>query len=327
MLSVKTKFLLVSALHILVFCASTHVYAKTDVKCDPKDGDCVEVGSWHFALAVGVGLRTNPIMGEDNIPIFLLPSVSYYGERFFWETDTIGFTLVEVGNHMINAIGTVSYDQIYFDDIGIGNFSIEGRSASSGSGTSSFSGNFVQTDPGVSRDPVMNDDSEDNSTGGLLAQGAEASTLNTDLLHDRDITGLAGFEYTYNSRYFHLGLQILQDAASVHDGRQFRGAISKAFNWPRNAIDVSVGAEWKDSKTLDYFYGVRRDEVNDPAEVYIVDDDISYYVKMDWQYRLSSRWSLHSIVHNRWFGDEVRNSPIVAEDTTLALFLGGEYHF
>ena len=313
---VKTHSLYLFALMVLMLCAR----ANADAACSGEDKDCIEVGSWQFSLGVGLGVRTNPIVGEDNIPILLLPSISYYGEYFFWETDTIGLTLYSDEQHMVNIIGTISYDQIFFDDIGIGNFSIEGRSAAVAD--PSLSSSFAQQ-----QQQLPSNDPGDDFLQDPVAAPQQRTINNVGSLHDRDIAGLAGFEYTFNSNYFSLGLQALQDVTSVHDGKQIRGAISHSFAMPKNAIELSIGAEWKDSKTLDYFYGVRSNETSNPADVYTVDDDISYYLKMDWQYRLSKKWSLRAIAHNRWFGSEVRNSPIVTEDTTLALFFGGEYHF
>lgn len=293
-------------------------YAK-EVRCDSANTDCVAIGDWDFSIGIGVGVRTNPIIDNDNLPIILLPSVSYYGKRFFWETDTLGFTLFETPKHMFNIVATISYDQTYFHDLGIGNFSIEG---SGNGGAAADAGNFGN---------IVSDENSGAADGPIAfqpeAEEGGQDSIDFDDLHDRDMSGLMGFEYSLDGESMSFGLQALQDVSSVHDGKQLRLAFSNAlYQSESTTFMTNLGAEWKDSKTLDYYYGVRADEVSDSSEAYIVDDDVSYYVKFDWRKRISKHWELRAVIHNRWFGDAVYNSPLVEDKTTLAVFFGGVYH-
>jgi len=97
-------------------------------------GDCVEVGSWRVNVGMGVGMRSNPLHGGDDIPLVLLPEVSYYGERFFLENLEMGFTLFENDRHQFNALITPGYDQMYFNRWDPFNFSDAGGFTSGGPG-------------------------------------------------------------------------------------------------------------------------------------------------------------------------------------------------
>ncbi len=354
--------------------------SSSDAVCSKENAHCVTVGQWEFSVGIGLGGRTNPIALNDDIPIFLMPTISYYGKRFFWQTDTIGYTLFESEHTQFNIIGTIGYDQTYFNDWGIGNFSIEGGGGGLGSGgvnsvgeAGSPNGDYSpvitptptptgaagspvnggedsgplsggtpvpspQPTPGPSPTSAPNPTSEPNLTsapsptpspvaGPVDSEDLAAADIDLDDLHDRDMAGLAGFEYIVDSEYVSLGLQVLKDVTSVHDGLQVRLGLSTAFEHERSAYAFSLGAEWKDSDTLDYYYGIRASEVEDQRFVYTVESELSYYLKFDWRYRLSKHWELRSIFHHRQFGEAITNSPLVNDDSTTAIFIGGVYHF
>lgn len=78
-------------------------------------GDCVPVGQWQFNLALGAGLRQNPLHHKSDTPLIVLPEVSYYGERFFLKNFELGFTLFEDPRHQFHLLLTPSTDQMYFN--------------------------------------------------------------------------------------------------------------------------------------------------------------------------------------------------------------------
>src|SRR5690606_4309008 len=87
---------------------------KADAGCRAGEADCIAVGEWQFSVGVGLGVRTNPLAEGSDLPILLLPEISYYGERFFWDTTNIGFTLLETRHHSVNLLATVGLDHMYF---------------------------------------------------------------------------------------------------------------------------------------------------------------------------------------------------------------------
>lgn len=305
--------------------------------CERAGAQCVEVGVWEVSVALGLGGRTNPVVNSDHLPILVMPSVSYYGKRFFLETDTLGFTLFESQRHMLNAIGTVSYDQIYFNEWGIGNFSLDNGGGRTGAvlsnrqlmGTGANEGGnpreeIVEIEPSPQATPPPSGTDDPNSGP---TTGVGAAAIDLEALHKRHMAGLLGLEYAYEAHTWRVGLQALQDASGVHHGKQVRAAASVFSTAHKRTIGVSVGAEWKDSNTLDYYYGVRADEVGNIADAYYVGSGISYHLKFDWMYRLSRKWDLQAVAHYRWLPDTVRRSPLVEDDASAAVFLGGVYHF
>lgn len=82
---------------------------------DPCEPDCVAVGDWRVSVGLGLGMRSNPLHQGEDIPLLVLPEVSYYGERFFLDNLEMGFTLFEDRRHQFNLLVTPGYDQMYFN--------------------------------------------------------------------------------------------------------------------------------------------------------------------------------------------------------------------
>lgn len=82
--------------------------------CQAPSPDCVVVGKVNVSLSLGAGVRTNPIESNSDIPLVAIPSISWYGERFFLENLDLGFTLHEGDTDTFNLIATPGYDRVFF---------------------------------------------------------------------------------------------------------------------------------------------------------------------------------------------------------------------
>ena len=66
------------------------VGVKPAYACD--DGqDCIEQGEWQLGIALGAGVRTNPLVDGDNIPLVILPDIAWYGESAYFDNGEAGF--------------------------------------------------------------------------------------------------------------------------------------------------------------------------------------------------------------------------------------------
>jgi hypothetical protein len=82
--------------------------------CKESSEDCAAVGRWNFSVALGAGVRTNPLVNGENIPLAVIPHVSYYGKRFFLDDLDLGFSLAETNTNALNLAASPSYDRVYF---------------------------------------------------------------------------------------------------------------------------------------------------------------------------------------------------------------------
>lgn len=83
---------------------------------DDCQDDCIRTGEWEIGLAVGFGYAPNPLADGDDIHLPIIPHLSYYGERFFIETGTIGYTLAESDHQRLNLLARPNLDYFYFAD-------------------------------------------------------------------------------------------------------------------------------------------------------------------------------------------------------------------
>src|SRR5262245_63416566 len=80
---------------IAIAAASGPHVAAAQTPCKTPSEDCIAVGDLQVSLSFGAGTRTNPVEGRDDIPLFVIPYLSYYGERFFLDRLEPGVTLYE----------------------------------------------------------------------------------------------------------------------------------------------------------------------------------------------------------------------------------------
>lgn len=69
---------------------------------------------WRLGIAFGYGLRTNPLIQSDDIPIIVDIDIAWFGDRFFFDNGDLGLTFVD--NQVITAsiIGRINSDRVFF---------------------------------------------------------------------------------------------------------------------------------------------------------------------------------------------------------------------
>ena len=289
-------------LFIIFFCGS--LFVRASESCAPSEQDCVEVGQLRFSLGLGVGVRTNPLIDSDDIPIVLIPGISYYGERFFVSNTTAGYTFFEDARNSVSAVGTISFDQVFFDRWDVGNFLIDPSATSSSLGTIG-GGEASSSELGEDQPPI----------------------LDVDQLDDRELGVFAGLEYAYYFNRWALSTQILHDIRSIHDGIELRTALSRDFSYEAHRFEFATGLVWQSAEIVDYYYGLSANEVPSERFVYEASSDVTPFFKANWKWRLNKKWHIQFTLHHRWFEDEITNSPLVEESSTSTIFFGGVYHF
>jgi outer membrane protein len=74
----------------------------------------VPVGGWNFSLALGAGVRTDPVVHEGTIPLVVIPQFSYYGEHFFIDDLDAGVTFLDGDHSTLSLIASPGYDRVFF---------------------------------------------------------------------------------------------------------------------------------------------------------------------------------------------------------------------
>jgi|SRR4051812_10983236 len=249
---------------------------------------------WQIGVAIGAGTRTNPVMDNENTPLYLIPQVNYQGERFFIQNLDIGYTFFQNDTHQLSLLLTPSYDQVFFNKSGFNSF-ID---------TAGFA-NSTKVGPTVE----------------LVSH-----TIDKRRLHTRHMAALAGLEYNQSVYGLDLQVQLLKEVTDYYDGSEARFALSKSINLGKNDVKLTVGANWQDASTLNYFYGFDESETlgNLP---YSPGSGVTGLLRFDWSYQIDQHWSLRFFTSYRHLSCAISNSPLVTDDNVVTAFAGGVYHF
>lgn len=273
--------------------------------CSPQERDCVELGRWQFSLAVGLGVRTNPLADGDDIPLPLLPRLSYTGERFFLDNLDMGVQLWGDGQQQLNVLLTPGYDQLFFRRWHPLNIFINGPLGSAESLEGGHTG-------------ASSDD--------FLVGEEKASNRQAQQKRKRRFAALGGLEYQYRLGNSWLQLQWLHELTNYYQGEERRLVLGYDWQWSRQQLTLAAGLLWQDANTLNHYYGVAPGEVGTLYQ-YQAESGFSPMLRMDWNYRLSERWDLTASASYRQLSDSISASPLVRDDHITSLFLGGVYHF
>lgn len=276
--------------------------------CTSGHQDCVEVGKWDISVGIGAGVRTNPVEDASDIPLVLVPQISYNGERFFIQNLDFGFMLWENEHHQFNLLATPSYDQVFFHRWSPSNFFLDSNA-------------FISGSKGRDEDKLPTIDQGDKD---FVSPGF--TDMRQRQLRNRRMTGLAGLEYSINLGQFDLQAQYLTDFTGIHDGDEARVSVAK--HWPagRHHLVGSVGAVWQSREVTNYYYGVTYMEADDRG-TFTTDAAVSAIARLDWNYQLTERWDLRLLASYRHLPSEIADSPLINDNKVITVFVGGVYHF
>lgn len=258
-----------------------------------QSADADQDDSWQLSLAFGAGVRTNPVMDNDDIPLFLIPQVSYQGERFFIQNLDVGYTFVQDDQQQLSVLVTPSYDQVFFNEHDLNNFV---------------------------------DQSGFSSTKNIATVERVYVAIDKRKLHNRRMAALAGLEYSRDVFGLDFQVQILKEATGYYDGSEARLALSKNITAGKNEVKLTLGANWQDAETLNYFYGLTVQEAGGVAPYY-AQSGITSLLRFDWSYQIDEHWGLRFFTSYRHLSNSISASPLVTDNNVVTAFVGGVYHF
>jgi len=104
------KFLL--SVLLLLFCANTMAQClESDTTLTEQqiaNNDCTLVGQWDFSLGFGWGKHTNPLYDGKDTPLYVVPSLRYYGEKLYFDDGVLGYTFFDSPNISISVIAQLN---------------------------------------------------------------------------------------------------------------------------------------------------------------------------------------------------------------------------
>ena len=254
-----------------------------------SDDDCVATRRWNFSLALGAGLRTNPLQNGRDIPLIVVPQFSYYGRRFFIENLDLGYTLTEGAAGSLSLLASPGYDRVFFYRSDLQNLFVNGIDT------------YQATPVGATLVPKS-------------APGATPYPART-----RKLTYLAGLEWTVKYRGVSGQIDVLHEISGQNEGDEVRAAGAATLWKGIGSLNLNFGLTWKSAAIVNYYYGEPGGYQGRAA--------LTPFVKLGYTRPLGGKWRLNAFVHHEHLGKSIRDSPIVEGDTVETFFVGAVYEF
>jgi outer membrane protein len=264
-------------------------------ECVASSDDCVAVGGWSLSVALGAGVRTNPLVHGQDIPLVVIPQFSYYGKRFFIDNLDPGFTLFEGDSNTLSLVASPGYDRVFFYRSDLQNFFI-------GPGSAAFDADGAAGTP-------------PRALGTTASQSVRVLPNRA-----REITYLAGPEWTFKKAGISGQLDYLHEITGRNHGDELRAALGIPLgNTLGGAWTANLGFTGKSAAVVNYYYGYRG--------LYHAGWAVDPFIKAGYSRVLSKKWTFTAFVDYEWLGNAIADSPIVDRHSVTTAFLGATYAF
>lgn len=279
--------------------------------CDelyPEDYSGEADSPWRFGIGAGYGKRSNPMINSDNIPIYGILQLSYFGDRFFFDNGDIGWSLADTQNMSVNLIAGVGGERSFYSAF---NKSSVGFSGEFPTDSSHGPPDFPQVPPANPQEPT---------TPGTAGEARPEAP-------DRDYVIEAGLELLFEWRQLEWQLQALGDIGDKHNGAEVWLSVGRPWHSGRWSIAPVVGVNWLSGDAANYYYGVEDDEALPLMPAYKAGAAYNPFVRVAVRYRMSDHWSVIVSGQYEFLADEISNSSSVADDHVSTFFSGLYYEF
>lgn len=138
---------------------------------------------------------------------------------------------------------------------------------------------------------------------------------------------LAGVGTGLRIDYGVLTAEVLNDVSGHSKGSQVKLGFAAPMRFGAFSVTPQIAAQWLDSKTVDYNYGVRASEVRAGRPKYDGRSTLNTELGVRTGYALTRDQTLTLDIGTTWFGSGVTNSPLVERNWQSSVRLGYIHRF
>lgn len=312
--SVNTAFLALLTLfaHYGAMAQDSVETVESRKSCD--SAGCIEVDSWHLAVALGVGAKINPLVNGDDLPLVILPDIAYYGENWYWDNAEVGYQWNTSSNWNIESFVSVNTEKALFTFWHPGNLLLAGSFSSI---TAKPVGDDQNGNTGNTLIPPVNRVSNTNSS----------DKVSSDEVARRDWAFDGGFRFHYLSENSEWALTLATDVSDVYNGQWLRFDYSNKFDWQGWQIQPTLSVEWKSRKLTDYYYGLDAKDNLPNALLYEAKAGWQPAIKLMAMKPINDQWTWLVMAGYQHLHGGMRRSPIVNKKSIITAFAGVSYRF
>jgi outer membrane protein len=119
-----------------------------------------------------------------------------------------------------------------------------------------------------------------------------------------------------------LGAKVSNDVLSRNDGREMELSLSWRMAGRIWRLIPSAGVRVQSSRMVDYYYGIRSDEVRSDRPAYDPGTAVNYFAHTIFSFGISQNWSVVTRVGVEVLSPQVTKSPIVNKDYLMTGLIG-----
>lgn len=164
--------------------------------------------------------------------------------------------------------------------------------------------------------------------GNLAFDNNDTDNARLARLDDRDRALDLYIQYILRTDFGQVGARLSHDAAGNADGLVADIFYRYPINFGDLSVIPSVGIQWDSADRVDYYYGISRSESNrSNLSYYNPDSTVSAFLGLSTKFLITEHISLFGAMKVNFLGDEVKDSPMVDENTTTSATFGITYSF
>lgn len=265
--------------------------------CEPTE-DCIEEGNWQIGIAIGLGVRTNPLVDGDNIPLVVLPDIAWYGESAYFDNGELGYQWINDDNLAVETFIALDRERAFFsfwhpDNVLVPSFG------------------FTSDLP--------------ESTG--LDNSVPGSRISIDEVANRKWAVNGGVRAHYHTSNGEFTLSWQGDVSQVHEGHKVNLAYRHNFQWQDWQFSVSPRLSWKSENLLSYYYGISARDYVESNQFYVAKAGFQPGISFSGRGKINQHWQWLIRLDYQKLNSGMRNSPLVEQNNVSAIFVGAGYRF
>lgn len=277
-----TKTLTILLLMICFFSSSSFAFEQE-----------IESNEFNLSIYLGKGRIETPLIDRGDLSVNIFPSITYYGEKFFIDGTTIGYSLLETDNLLIDVVGLLNEDGMFYHFDSNKNYTLA---------------NILGYNPGT--------------VGNKFPDLSGFATI------ERDISYLGGISFTFMTDYFNTRVGYFHDVTNVHNGNELHLSISKGFNFEWFNASIELGQIEKSINLVNYYYQFTEAELHVfKRSGYTAESGTNRYYKVNVEVPISESFSLVAAFKHTLIGDEIRESILIDKGNFITSFIGLKYQY
>lgn len=275
-----------------------HTSALAETVCSSKE-NCIDKQSWQIGVALGLGVKTNPLVDGRDIPLVIIPDVAWYGDQAYFDNGELGLQWINDSQYSVETFILIDKERAFFSFLHPANiFSPE----------NSISADFPAEEPFEDFKQPLNN-------------------LSIDEIARRKWAIHAGARWHYFFDNSELTASVEHDISRVHDGQKVNIGYRYAGVWQDVNFSFSILASWKSARLVDYYYGVSEQDTDNSSLYFMGESGWQPKISFSVSKPINKKWHWLGSASYQYLPNSFTNSPLVDNNNIKRIFLGVAYRF